>query len=131
MHAFAATELARMRSAQQSSMQDVCQIGRYQSTADAYNNPDVEYVYGGQQACGFEHLQPKEVQGTAQVPIIDARLRLPVGVDVDPRDRIRIEERYGEVLASPEVYEIEGPVRRGPSGLVLDLRLVDDGTGIP
>ena len=131
-----ATELSRMRTTQDSAMQDVCRIGVYQENRDTYGNPDTSspedlWHYGEEQACGLEHVRPRETQGSGDVPVIDARLRLPIGTTVGDTDRIRVEQRYGEALDAAQVFEIEGPVRRGPSGLVLGLRLVDDGTGTP
>ena len=128
MRHFTATELTRMRSTQDGAMQDTCRIGAYTSVDDAYNLPSVIYVYGDEVVCGLDLISPTEQQASGEVPIIDAKLRLPIGTTIDERDRIRIEQRYNEALTTPQVFEIEGPVDRGPSGLVLDLRLVDDGS---
>jgi len=127
---FTATELTRMRSAQDSAMQDVCRVGAYTSVDDGYNLPSVTYVYGEEQICGLDLMRPDEQHASGEVPVIDARLRLPLATTIDERDRIRIEERYNEALTTPLVFEIEGPVDRGPSGLRLDLRLLDDGSGL-
>lgn len=126
MRAFTAIELSRMQAAQESSMQDECRIGEYRSTADGYGNPSAEYVYGERVACGLELISPDEQQGTGEVPVIDARLRLAYDTSLDPRDRIEVISRYGTELDDALVFEIVGPPKRGPSGLVLDLRLVDD-----
>jgi len=136
MRAFTSTELSRMRSTQDSAMQDVCRIGAYRESMDGYGNPDTSspgtlWTYGGEQICGLQHVRPRETQASGDVPLIDARLRLPIGTAIDERDRIRIERRYGEALPAAQVFEIVGPVQRGPSGLVLGLRLIADGTGAP
>ena len=128
MRHFTATELTRMRSTQDGAMQDVCRIGAYTSADDAYNLPSVTYVYGDEVVCGLDLMSSTEQQASGEVPIIDAKLRLPIGTTINERDRIRVEQRYNEDLTTPQVFEIEGPVDRGPSGLVLDLRLVDDGS---
>ena len=135
MRHFTSTELTRMRGTQDGAMQDVCRIGAYTSDDDAYNLPDVTYVYGVEVICGLELDPPGmrgelEIQASGEVATIDARLRLPLDTTIDPRDRIRIEQRYNEDLTTAQVFEIEGPVKRGPSGLVLDLRIVDDGSGL-
>jgi hypothetical protein len=107
-------------------MQDTCRIGVYSASPDAYNNPEAVYDYSGAAvACGLEHLNPNELQGTGEVPVIEARLRLPLTTSVKETDRIRVTHRYGGDVAG-EDYEIVGPARRGPSGLVLDLRRVTD-----
>ena len=135
MRHFTSTELTRMRSTQDGAMQDVCRVGAYTAADDAYNLPDVTYVYGIEVICGLEldppgFAQVGELQASGEVPVINARLRLPLDTAIDPRDRIRVEQRYNEDLTTVQVFEIEGPVKRGPSGLVLDLRIVDDGSGL-
>ena len=130
MRHFTSAELTRMRSTQDGAMQDVCRVGAYQATDDGYNLPSVEYIYGDEVTCGLELVHPSEEHSSGEVPIIDARLRLPIDTAIDERDRIRVEQRYNEALTTAQVYEIEGPVKRGPSGLVLELRLVDDGSGL-
>lgn len=129
MRAFTSTELERMQDTQVAAMQDRCKIGAYSSDADGYGNPQAEYTYGDEIECGVMHLKPREAQASGEVPVIDAALRLSIETVIDERDRIKVIKRFGELLDVPQVFEIEGPARRGPSGLVLDLRLVDDGTG--
>ena len=119
-----------MRSTQDGAMQDVCRVGAYTSVDDAYNLPSVTYVYGAEVICGLDLMSPTEQQASGEVPAINAKLRLPIGTTIDERDRIRIEQRYNEELDTPLVFEIEGPVDRGPSGIRLDVRIVDDGSGL-
>jgi hypothetical protein len=38
-----------------------------------------------------------------------------------------VTHRYGQALATPQVYEVVGPTKEGPSCLVCDLRLATDG----
>jgi len=124
MRAFTTTELSRMQATQEEAMQDTCRIGAYRSTEDGYNNPTREYVYGELTECGVEHVQVDEVQGTGAVPAIDARIRLPIATTIDERDRVMVTHRYGVEITDPAIYEIEGPVKCGPSGLVLECREV-------
>lgn len=129
MRAFDATVLTRMRETQDSAMQDLCVILGYDEMTDGYGLP--KPIYGANPIevdCGLELVDPDEEQESGDVAVIDARLRLPIGTVLDVRDRIRVIERYGEQLGAPDVllFEIEGPAQRGPSGLVLRLRLVDD-----
>ena len=117
-------------------MQDVCRVGAYTSVDDAYNLPSVTYVYGDEVICGLEldppgFAQVGELQVSGEVPVINAKVRLPIGTTIDERDRIRVEQRYNEELTTSQVFEIEGPVDRGPSGIRLDVRIVDDGSGLP
>lgn len=128
MRPFTSDELDRMQSTQEGAMQGTCNILVYSSMTDDYGNPKAVYTAGGDVECGLEHVQPKEAQDTGEVPMIDARLRLPIDTEIDERDRIQVTHRFGEELDSPQVFEIAGPVKRGPSGLVLLLKVVDDGT---
>lgn len=104
-------------------MQDRCRIGAYRSTLDGYNNPVAEYVYGELTACGLQLVRPDEVQGSGEVPEIGVELRLPLGTTLDTKDRIMVTHRYGEALETSQIYEVVGPVKRGPSGLVVRLAL--------
>ncbi len=126
MRKFTADELERMRDTQDAAMQDLAWVLRYSSMTDGYGLPEGVYARAFEVVCGLELVDPAEMQGTGEVPVIDARLRLPIETVVDERDRIEVTERYGEVLGTSQVFEIEGPVERGPSGLVLKLRTVDD-----
>jgi hypothetical protein len=136
MRSFGSAELSRLQSTQESAMQDRAVRLMYQETADDYGNPSPHYqTMGGEEfpldfpaayadlICGLEHLNPEEMQNTGEVPRITARLRLPIDTVIDERDRIQMTHRYGVPLDTEQVFEIVGPVRRGPSGLVLDLAL--------
>ncbi len=127
MRVFTATDLARMRTSQEGAMQDECEILEYSSVSDGYGNPRARYTAIGTLACGFRHMRPREVLDTGQLAMIDAELRLPVETQIGTHDRIRMTKRYGERLATAEVYEIVGPKQRGPSGLVLSLRMATSG----
>jgi len=126
MRAFTTDELDRLQSTQESAMQDTCAIQTYSSMKDGYGNPKPVYQDAYESECGLEHLDPAEVQATGQVPIIDAKLRLPLDTELDERDRIKITHRFGVELATPQMFEIDGPPEWGPSGLVLSLKAVDD-----
>ena len=90
MRHFTTTELTRMRSTQDGAMQDTCRIGAYTSTDDAYNLPSVTYVYGNTVVCGLDLLRPDEQHASGEVPVIHAKLRLPLATTIDERDRIRV-----------------------------------------
>lgn len=126
MRVFTPTELSRLQAAQESAMQDTCTIQVYSSMLDAYGNPKPVHRDAYESECGLEHLDPVEVQATGAVPIIDAKLRLPLDTELDVRDRIKITHRFGVELLTPQIFEIAGPPERGPSGLVLSLKVVDD-----
>ena len=53
----------------------------------------------------------------------DATIRLPIASTPDPIDRIKITKRFGEDTTDI-VFEIVGPIQRGPSGIRLLLKKV-------
>ena len=123
MDAFSATELAGMQATNESAMMDTCIVQGYTATTDPFGQPTVTYVDRSPIACGFNPKGGREVAGEDTAPIItDASVRLPIATIVDRKDRVKITHRFGVVIA-PQVYEIVSEPRRGPSGLVLDLRM--------
>jgi len=125
MREFDAEELSRMRLHQDGAMQDVCvPMTMTGGDGDDYNIPIVAYADGASLACGLRMVRPDEAMGEAEVALFEAELRLPVDTDISHLDRVRVTHRYGEVLETPLTFELAGKPRRGPSGLVLRLRLV-------
>lgn len=132
MNHFSATELSRMRVTQETAMQDSCYILRYLAVDDAWGNSTPTYTTSAEVACGFRHLSPREIQESGLVPDVTSEVRLAADTALDPRDRVRIIKRYDEtwvegLALDTEDYEVVGPVKRGPSGLVVNLRTVQDG----
>lgn len=126
---FSETELERMQGTQDSAMQDVCTVLAYSSTDDDYGNPEATYTAGASMICGVQQVRPAESQASGLVPRIDMVVRLPIDTELDPRDRIRVSGRYveGSIFDEPVTavdYEIVGPAKRGPSGLVVECRKV-------
>ncbi len=117
MRYFTTGELTRLQGVQDGHMQDTCIISVYSSTPDDWNNPDPTYTAGSAIACGVEQVSPDEVQQSGQVPEIDATIRLPIGTTITPEDTVTITHRYGVALSPNEIYNVIGPVRRGPSGV--------------
>lgn len=122
-------ELTRLRSAQEAAMMDTAVRLVYRETGkDEYGMAIKGWAEDAELACGYDAKAIKEVMDGTQVVLTDARLRLPIGTVIDNRDRFKITKRFGEILADPPTYEILGEPRQGPSGLLLDLRLVTDGS---
>jgi len=126
------TDLANMQACQVAHMHDTCVILKYTATSDDYGLNKPMYVPGLTVECGLELVNPNEQQDASFVPAIDARLRLSIMLaDVlNPKDRIKITHRYGKELTTPQVFEIVGILRRGPTGFYLDLKAVTDGTEV-
>ena len=127
-----ATDLTNMRAVQEGHMHDTCILRQYTIGNDAYGLNNPYYVALGSYSCGFHAVNPREQQAASFVPGIDARLRLSESLidTIDPKDRIELTHRYGEALTTTLTFEIVGPIKHGPSGLVLDLKLVSDGSEV-
>jgi hypothetical protein len=129
MTPFSPAELAAMRATQSGAMMDTCLIMRYISgVKDEGNVPVNAWRTGESVACGFNPAGGREVMEQTQVAIADAQVRLPISTTLDSRDRIKITHRFGEQINQQPTYEVIGLPERGPSGLLLNLRLVTDGS---
>lgn len=118
-NAFSAAELGAMQAAQDAHLMDVCQIGVYVRVSSDYGEPIETWSYGQEYACGLEQRPGLETRrDTMTTTRYDAVLRLPVTVDIDVKDRIRITKRYGASIV-PLEYNIASPVQRGASGIRL------------
>jgi len=127
---FDAAELSRMRAVQAGAMQDTCRVLAYSAGEDEYGNPAVTYTAQDAVACGFRYLTPREIQASGEVPALEVELRLPLDTDISDTDRVRVVERYAEPASETDDdvdfgdYEVVGPVKRGPTGLLVRLRSV-------
>jgi hypothetical protein len=126
MAAFTTDELAGMQATQESAMMDLCDILRIaDSGPDGYGKPRRTWVeVYTDVVCGFGYPNPREAMGLAQVPQLDAVLRLPLDTDITNLDRVTVTHRFGVDEASPITYELVGPIKQGPSGLRVGMNRV-------
>lgn len=130
MDVFDAAELAWMQSDQESAMMDTCVVLNYMDGAtDGYGMPVRTWVEGVETACGYDgrrHVEQGVPGGTpgAQAELTDGRIRLPIDTVINIVDRIRVTHRFGVLQSSAIDYELVGEPRRGPSGLLVDVRRV-------
>lgn len=123
-------ELARMQATQTESLNDRCQHIQRQVAVNEYGQPDETWTLGPSYWCGFAPISKDEAMGEAEVPLVDAVLRVPLIVIFPPTDRVKITHRHSAAVDSPETFEIFGQPERGPSGLVYYLKRVTDGSGV-
>jgi hypothetical protein len=130
MRAPTTAQLTRMQDAAEAAMWDTCVILDYdgESVIDDYGKPSPLWFPRDACACGFNASVPREVMGETQVVLTDAVLRLAIDTESDNKARVQITHRHGVELETPPTYEIIGEPARGPSALVLNLRLVTDGS---
>jgi hypothetical protein len=126
MRAFTADELTRMRGVQNDAMLDTCTINTWHATQDDYGTEiNVPIVRAGV-ACGLDvsgggQQEQRRDDGTVAVIIATLRMALADGESITAKDSITVTHRNGEALTPPLTYGIDGPVRRGPTGIVLGL----------
>lgn len=106
-------------------MQDTAIIMTYVAGTGDYGYAK-SYTTGATVVCGYQ-AKAKEVMQDTQVVMTDVILRMPIDTVISNRDRVKVTKRFG-VAITPETYEILGAPERGPSGLVLKLRKVTDGS---
>lgn len=130
MRRFTAGELARLRGVQGSHMQDMCVILTRSTTEDSYNWPVEGWDEGVESVCGLDFDPRAEAMQASQVEKIDLVMRLPLAREgsVTVTDRVKITERYGVTISPQPVYEVISGPDRGPSGLVVKLKRVTDGS---
>ena len=106
-----------MREVQEAHMMDECIIYRVvDKTKNTRGGYDVSYGVGEISICGLM-MQPLALHSSDkyQLAEIDAVLRLPHEVTVQPGDVIEITKRFGEEII-PKRYEVDRFLNEGPSG---------------
>jgi hypothetical protein len=123
---FTTAELAGMRTAQDLHMMDEYVPQTYSSTVNSFGEMIATYYDEEAAICGLDMRPGSERYGRDNTPLeYDATLRLLITSTPDVKDRIKITTRFGEILATALIYEIVGPIQRGPSGIRLLLKRVE------
>ena len=129
MNPLSTSELELMETHQLASLFDECvRLAYVPGEKDPYGKPIPAWTEAETLPCGWSATTRRKVMAGAQVVVTDGQLRLPAGTTISAQDRWRVTHRYGQALVSPPVYDSLGEPARGPSGILLDLRLVTDGT---
>jgi hypothetical protein len=124
MNTITVPEFERMRVTAAESFFDACKLGSA-TAANWGDDPGVDtFSYANEIACGFKYEPKGEIKDGSHAPLFDAVLRLPVDTDVTNVDRVQMTGRHGEALDPVEYYAVEGKPSRGPSALVLNLKLI-------
>ena len=123
---FSTDELADFRTSQENHLMDTVVRQAYSATSNSYNEDVVTYTDQTAIKCGLD-MRPGSERHTLNYTALeyDATMRLPITTTVDARDRMKVTKRFGETLATALVFEIVGPVQRGPSGIRLLLKRVE------
>ena len=123
---FSTEELTNFRSTQTNHMMDTVVRQVYSATSNSYNEDVVTYTDQTAIDCGLD-MRPGSERYTQSYTALeyDATMRLPITTTIDARDRLKVTKRFGETLSTALVFEIVGPVQRGPSGIRLLLKRVE------
>lgn len=113
---------SQMQQAQSDHMWDRCDLlVRTETGTDENGMPIVSFVVAGSSACGLNTTAIREMIN-AEYHVFDARLRLPLAVQINGVDRIKVTHRHQSLLTEPVEYEVLGDSMIGPSAQVLNLR---------
>ncbi len=125
---FSTGELDDFKSMQEAHMMDTCLIAEPAKTADSNNIPidGWDWNTAEESDCGIDTSPGKEMLD--QVPSSTAVMRLPIDTVVSAQARVRVTYRFGIPETSPVTYNVIGTPRQGPSGLLVWLTNVTDGT---
>lgn len=127
---FSTAERGELRGAQAAHMPDTCIVQTHSVTQDAHGQEVIDYADGLPIACGFGYaplgVAPEVERADGTTVTVDAQVRLTLadGQGIGTKDRVKLTKRFGTALAPAQVYEVVGPPRVGPSGVVLQLRQV-------
>jgi hypothetical protein len=126
--AFSRGELIGMRDVQEAHMMDLCLIAEPTISTDADNVPEESFSWPSAvvSQCGFNASPSKELLD--QVPSSEAVVRLPIDTEISNGARVRITKRFGETQAAPITYGVIGMPKLGPSGLMVWLTKITDGS---
>ncbi len=124
---FSAIDLTNMRATQDNHMMDTCKFQAVVETIDSMRELVQTWpVDGAEVVCGLDMRSGIERHQTDKTLLeYDATIRLPIASAPGHKDRIKVTKRFGEALGAALVYEIVGPIQRGPSGVRLLLKRVE------
>jgi len=119
-------DLTQMRDDFADLFNDTCKVLTYSAAANSYGEMVASYTAGSAISCGLQMGGSAERRRSdSTLTAIDATLRVPIGTVVTVEDRVQVTHRHGSALSPALTFEVASYPRRGPSGLVLELRAVD------
>lgn len=126
MVAFSAAELAAMRDVQHGAMMDTCTLRTWTPTIDAFGSETPGWTVRTGVACGLDvtgtrQKERRRADGVIAVSQASLRLALADGEVLTSKDSIVITHRNGEALNPVLTFGVDGPVERGPTGVVVRL----------
>ena len=112
-------------------MMDACYVMTYQAAAlNRYGKPEPARYESSVNtvACGLGYTQSSSTEHRDEVSTMRTAIRLPLDTLVTAKDRVKVIRRFGSALSQVGTYKVLGAIRRGPSGLTMNVALVTDGS---
>lgn len=115
-----------MRAVQAAAMMDTCTLRTWAPTTDAFGSEVPGWVERTGIPCGLDgtgtrQKERRRADGTISVAQASLRLALADGATLTAKDSVTITHRNGEALNPALTFGIDGPVERGPTGVVVRL----------
>jgi len=117
-------EREKMKAEAEAHMPDRCKRLKYSGTVNKV--ADTVKTYTEQEKtliCGIEWKIGTKTTTELTTVVFDAVLRLPIGTEIDERDRVKITSNRGEPV--DWVYEITTPITPGISALRCGIKRVE------
>ena len=130
MNKFTDAELTRMQDTQTGGMMDTCVILDYSNTPEFGEEVPTWTERSQYVDCGLNEKMAREIMQDDQTIVkTEGELRLPIDTKIDEKDHIKILTRFGQPVQHGDLKEfaLAGPPRQGPSGLLIDLIIVEPG----
>lgn len=126
MLALTAAELAAMRGVQNGAMMDTCTLRTWAPSTDAFGSEVEDWTLRTGVVCGLDvtgarQKERRRADGTIALAQAALRLALADGQTLTAKDSIVVTHRNGEALSPTLTFGIDGPVERGPTGVVVRL----------
>lgn len=110
-------------------MFDTGQVLKYVSpSSDAYRIPTKSWTAQTAIKCGYKMGAPAELMDKSSVPFRKSQVRVPLGTEVESKDRFRLTHRNGRELDPAIDFKIIGDPLQGIANLVLYVEQVTDGS---
>jgi len=115
------TDLAALRSIQQTSLHDTVTIKKYtHGIQDNYGYKEDGFADIVGVACGFKPKSVGETMGNTEVSTMSAEIRLSIDTEISGLDQILLTHRYGQPI-DPILFNISGTPIKGSTGIVIQV----------
>ena len=133
-YSFSTLELAQLKADNEGHLMDECTILTRSDALDAAGQPIPSWAEAATAVpCGFgfspfkfrsREISVAGAEETSEI-LVRARISLDYFDTISQNDRLKLTKRFGSTYTTPETYEVQGFLERGPSGLVVNLKRVE------